>query len=385
MIDASGQAAVLSRAFGLREWDDYFRNMAVFSYFKGSRRLPEPDETNIFIESYENGWVWNIPLHGDLTSVGVVVDSDRGAQGIARHGVMGYYSRQLGSTAHTRDMLGHAKMVCAPQVVKDWSYASSRTIGDGWILVGDAACFIDPLFSSGVHLAMMSASMAAAYVDAAGRDPSIRGPAAGVCERLYRTEYTHFRELARLFYASNRTIESYFWEARRILGAPEDEKSRESFISAVAGQAPGGYERAVLDRGDLPTDVWRDIRDIESRRGSRRAEFDARSPLDAVPVLAEGVRLERRPVVVDGDFRWRAVLLSPPRPEGVPVSELVLALVSEIDGVRSTRQIVDRLTEGVASGDQREMGTQAVVDALRILVVDGAVGLQDGDRFRMRP
>ena len=112
-------------------------------------------------------------------------------------------------------MTANAKMIASPRVIKDWSYTSSR---DGrrrifWILVGDAACFVDPLFSSGVHLALMSAVMAAAYVHAVAADPTMRLPTADVYQRLYRKEYGHFRELARLFYASNRTVESYFWEA----------------------------------------------------------------------------------------------------------------------------------------------------------------------------
>ena len=165
-------------------------------------------------------------------------------------------------------------------------------IGDGWILVGDAACFIDPLFSSGVHLAMMSAVMAAAYVQAVKTDPSMRQPAARLYQQLYRKEYGHFRELARLFYASNRTVDSYFWEARRIIG-DDDQESRRSFIRAVAGQAPRGYERAVLDKGHLPTDLTDAIHQIETGRLQRAANFDHTQIHDAIPKLAPGARLER--------------------------------------------------------------------------------------------
>ena len=376
VVDASGQAALLSRTLGLRQWDDQFRNMAVYGYFAGSRRLPAPDTTNIFIESYEHGWAWNIPLANDIASVGVVVDSEVGQQGIREIGVGEYYRHQLDSTRHTRDMLSAAEIVSGPTVVKDWSYTSENMAGDGWVLVGDAACFVDPLFSSGVHLAMMSAVMAAAYVHAAQSDSTIREPAAKVYEELYRTEYSHFRELARLFYASNRTMESYFWEARRILGSGDDEESRRSFIRAVAGQPPRGYERAVLDRGDLPAGLRRSIHEVESARRTRGGAFDPASALDAVPVPADGVRLERRPVFVDGQFQWSIVLVSPQRPHGVPVSELVAALLSRIDGHHTTRQLIDRLTEGVASSDQRRAASNAILHSLRILFADGAVEIQ---------
>ena len=254
VIDASGQSAILGRAMDLRQWDDYFRNMAVYAYFRGSNLLPEPDESNIFIESYKHGWTWNIPLADDIASVGIVVDTELGQRGVSKRGVEDYYAQQIRSAERTASMLSDARMISAPKVIKDWSYTSDRMIGDGWILVGDAACFIDPLFSSGVHLAMMSAVMAAAYIRAVSADPSMRQPAARLYQQLYRKEYGHFRELARLFYASNRTVESYFWEARRIIG-DDDRESRRSFIRAVAGQAPRGYERAVLDRGHLPPDL----------------------------------------------------------------------------------------------------------------------------------
>ena len=376
VVDASGQAALLSRALGLRRWDDQFRNMAVYGYFAGSRRLPAPDPSNIFIESYEHGWAWNIPLANDIASVGVVIDSEVGQQGIRKSGVVEYYRHQLDSTRHTRDMLSAAEIVSGPAVVKDWSYTSQRMAGDGWVLVGDAACFVDPLFSSGVHLAMMSGVMAAAYVHAAQSDSTIRDPAARVYEELYRTEYSHFRELARLFYASNRTMESYFWEARRILGSEDDEKSRQSFIRAVAGQPPRGYERAVLDRGDLPDGLRQSILDVESARQARGEGFNPASAMDAVPVPADGVRLERKPVFVDGEFQWSIVLVSPQRPQGVPVSDLVAALLSRIDGHQTTRQLIDRLTEGVTSADQKRAASDAILHSLRILFIDGAVEIQ---------
>ena len=378
VIDASGQAAILSRALRLRQWDDQFRNMAIYGYFTGSQRLPAPDSTNIFIESYEHGWAWNIPLANNVASVGVVIDSEVGQRGIRQSGVARYYREQLDSTRHTRDMLSAAEVISGPEVVKDWSYTSDRMAGDGWVLVGDAACFVDPLFSSGVHLAMMSGVMAAAYIHATRNDSTIQGPAAEVYEQLYRIEYSHFRELARLFYASNRTMESYFWEARRILASEDDEESRLSFIHAVAGQPPRGYERAVLDRGNLPNGLQQSILDVESARRTRDDGFDQASALDAVPAVASGVRLERKPVFADGEFQWSIVLVSPERPHGIPVSDLVAALISRIDGRHTTRQLIARLTEGVTSPTQKQAASNAILHSLRILYTDGAVELHEG-------
>ena len=373
VIDASGQSAILGRSLDLRQWDDYFRNMAVYAYFKGSRRLPDHDAANnIFIESYEHGWTWNIPLSGDTTSVGIVVDSELGQRGISEYGVEDYYNAQIRAADHTAHMVADARMIATPRVTKDWSYTSERMIGDGWILVGDAACFIDPLFSSGVHLAMMSAVMAAAYIRAVHSDPSMRQPAARLYQQLYRKEYEHFRELARLFYASNRTVESYFWEARRIIG-DDDLESRCSFIRAVAGQAPRGYERAVLDKGHLPADLTAAIHQIESARTQRSRDFHHIPLHNVVPRLAKGVRLERGLTFADDQFQWSHLLITPDRPEGAPISQLVAALIATIDGHRTTTQILTRLTSGIDSPDQKQLASEAITSALRILHTDGAV------------
>ena len=377
VVDASGQASVVGRALGLRRWDDSFRNMALYAYFEGGRRLPGEDSTNIFIESYEHGWTWHIPLRSAAAGVGAVVDSERGRRDIAEFGVEGCYERHIASTSVTRDMLAGARMIRAPRVVKDWSYTSERMAGDGWLLVGDAACFVDPLFSSGVHLALMSAMMAAAYIDAAKRDASLKSAAAGVYERLYRAEYSHFRELARLFYASNRAVESYFWEARRLLGEPEDADARAAFVRAVGGQSPRGYERAVLASGHLPDATRAAIDGVESARREREAAFAGADVLSAVPALSAGARIERRPIFADGEFQWSAVLTSDERPEGAPISRMVAALAASVDGKATVAELSERLTRGIEPAEARAAAARAVVDALRILAADGAVKLAE--------
>ena len=74
VVDASGQGGLLSRQLGLRQWDDFFRNLAVYGYYRGGERLPAPDDGNILIESQPGGWLWHIPLRDGWASVGAVVD-----------------------------------------------------------------------------------------------------------------------------------------------------------------------------------------------------------------------------------------------------------------------------------------------------------------------
>ena len=210
---------------------------------------------------------------------------------------------QVAQAPRTAQMLCEAKLAYGPFVIRDWSYISDEVVGDGYILVGDAACFVDPLFSSGVHLALMAGVLAAAYVTTVLKDPSMQEAAGRVYKEMYYKEYDHFRAMAQLFYASNRTVESYFWEARRLLGAEEHLSPRHAFIRAVAGQPPRGYERVVLEHGEAPTQFVDSVHAVEAERAERRARFmaAARSNPDitrtllyhAVPRLATGIEVQR--------------------------------------------------------------------------------------------
>ena len=276
VVDASGQSGVLSRQLGLREWDDFFRNLAVYGYYKGGERLPSPDEGNILIESQANGWLWHIPLREGWASVGAVVDADAGQRGIRKQGARAFLESQIAAAPYLAGMLESADMVSGPEVVRDWSYRCKSLSGTGYILVGDAGCFIDPLFSSGVHLALTYAALAAVVVASALDDPTIAAAAGRMYELMYYREYGHFRELARLFYSSNRTADSYFWEARRLLDDDPSLTPRQSFIQLVAGQPARGYERAVLSKGLLPSAFGDSVAAVETERSRRREQRDCR-------------------------------------------------------------------------------------------------------------
>jgi flavin-dependent dehydrogenase len=379
VLDASGQGALLGRRLGLRRWDAFFQNLAVYGYFTGARRLPQPDETNIFIESYPHGWFWNIPLHTGVMSVGAVVDRRTGQEGIRRDGPLRFLQDQIAQAPHTAVMLREAAITGPPVVIKDWSYVSHRITGDGYALVGDAACFVDPLFSSGVHLALTSGVLAAAWVVTALKRPEMAEAAGKVYKDLYYRQYDHFRAMAQLFYSSNRAVESYFWEARRLLGLDDSMTPREAFVHAVAGQSPIGYERAVLDRGHAPEAFVREVRSVESARAERRArlaatEGDGRRLGTAVPRRASGVRVERRPVLADGEFVWGHVLVTAGYPEGTACSAFVAALVAAIDGRTPTSGLVARLCRDQDPGRAAQI-ERNVLAALEILYVDGAIDL----------
>ena len=376
VVDASGQSGLLAHKFDSRQWDPFFRNLSVYGYFSGAGRLPPPDDTNIFIESYPNGWLWCIPLHTEWSSVGAVVDSAIGQEGIRRRGLQGFLTEQIRQAPYTAEMLQQAELALGPFIVKDWSYTSTQFAGDGYVLVGDAACFVDPLFSSGVHLALMAGVLAAAYVTTALKDPELGKASGQVYQELYLKEYSHFREMARLFYSSNLASDSYFWEARRLLDGDGQFSPRHSFIQAVAGQPPRGYERAVLEQGRAPAEFLASVGAVESERVQRRARLKSAGGDSAlyrtVPSLSRGVEVQRKPVLGEGEFVWGYALTTETQPEGTPCSGLVASMVSFIDGRTTVEQMLSRLKDG-SDANQAAQIERGVLAALQILYVDGAV------------
>ena len=369
VVDASGQGGLLARQLGLRQWDEFFRNLAVYAYYQGGDHLPPPDAGNILIESQPGGWLWHIPLRDGWASVGAVVDAETGQRDIRRLGPRRFLEAQIAAAPHLSRMLEPARMVSGPETLRDWSYRCQSLHGPGYILAGDAGCFIDPLFSSGVHLALTSATLAAAAVTSALEDPTIAGPAGQVYQRLYYKEYGHFRELARLFYSSNRTADSYFWEARRLLDNDPSLTPRQSFIQAVAGQPARGYERVVLSHGLAPAAFGDSVAAVESERRRREREG---LPWDAPLRLADGVLLQRQPVLAGDRFVWGAGLVTAGHPEGLPCSALVARLLSRLDGQGTAADAVASLCAGMDAATAEQV-RPAAAQALRILYVDGAV------------
>ena len=375
VVDASGQAALIGRARQLRRWDPYFRNMAVYAYFAGAKRLDPPDETNILVESYPNGWFWTIPLHTGVASVGAVVDRDVAAERVRGGELAEFLMAELALAPKTASLLGQAQLVKGPISIRDWSYLSDSVVGDGFVLVGDAACFVDPLFSSGVHLALSAGVLGAAYVTTALKDAKLAAAAGPIFQELYYTQYERFHEMAKLFYSSNRNTDSYFWEARRILGEKgEAYTPRQDFIRAVAGQPPQGYERAVLAQGELPGVFVEGVRRAEDELAGREARMAAGGSalLGAVPRLAPDARVVSRPVLGSDEFEWGWVLTSSSRPEGIECSQLVADLLRRVDGRRSVDQLVRAI--GASYGPEiRPKIKENVLFAVRTLYVEGAI------------
>ena len=168
------RAASTGDAGAVRQYSEFFRSLALFGYFEGGKRLPAPNSGNILSCAFDSGWFWYIPLSPTLTSVGAVVRREMASkiQGDPEEALMAL----IAECPMISDYLRDAKRVTEGQygelrVRKDYSYANTRFWCPGMVLIGDAACFVDPIFSSGVHLATYSALLAARSINSvlAGR------------------------------------------------------------------------------------------------------------------------------------------------------------------------------------------------------------------------
>src|SRR5262245_12407552 len=183
VVDASGQAGLIQNRLRLRVWDPTLNKGAIWTYWKGAYRDTGKDEgaTMVLQTADRNGWFWYIPLHDDLVSVGVVAPFDYlfkngassrlgadlssskvGASG--RPGEGSYeatYQDEVERCAAVKARIAPATRATGYFATKDYSYRATQVAGDGWVMIGDAWGFLDPLYSSGVLLALRSGEMAA--------------------------------------------------------------------------------------------------------------------------------------------------------------------------------------------------------------------------------
>ncbi len=171
VIDASGRDAFLSSKRKQRRKNDLHQSAAIFAHFRGAERRAGEDAGNISIYSFEHGWMWMIPLPGDVMSVGAVCRPDYLKQRRGR--TLEFLLETLKRSPALWRRLEHAELIGNDvHVTGNYSYDSIRMGGPGWVLVGDAFAFLDPVFSSGVYLAMSGAEQAVDVVDTALREPA---------------------------------------------------------------------------------------------------------------------------------------------------------------------------------------------------------------------
>jgi len=168
IVDATGQSALIGRKLKITEPEAQLNKASIYTHYSGGRRDEGKDEGATLILHTNNGdsWFWYIPLPDDIVSVGVVGAIDYLVQG-RKEDAQTIFEQELAKCAPMQERLQHAEQLMPAKTTKDFSYRASRTAGEGWVLVGDAFCFLDPMYSSGVYLALKSGEMAAdAIIDA---------------------------------------------------------------------------------------------------------------------------------------------------------------------------------------------------------------------------
>jgi halogenation protein CepH len=249
VVDASGHKSRIYRSVGgTREYSEFFRNLALFGYFEGGKRLPAPNSGNILSAAFDSGWFWYIPLSPTMTSVGAVVNRDLAAK------VQGDPEKMLydliAECPLIADHLAGARRITEGEygkirVRKDYSYRHTTFWRPGLVLIGDAACFVDPVFSSGVHLATYSALLAARSINSVLEGTIDEEPAFREFEARYRREFGVFYEFLVSFYEMNVNESSYFWKARKVTNSNYSEL--QAFVDLVGGLASGEFD---LSRGE---------------------------------------------------------------------------------------------------------------------------------------
>ena len=155
LVDASGRDTFLSSTNGWKKRNPKHASAAVFGHFRNVTRRPGTDQGNISLYWFDHGWIWMIPLQDEVMSVGAVCYP--GHIRTRRGSLDEFLLETLNGLAETRERLQEATQIMPAQATGNYSYLSDRMSGPGYLLVGDAYAFIDPVFSSGVYLAMNSA------------------------------------------------------------------------------------------------------------------------------------------------------------------------------------------------------------------------------------
>lgn len=163
VVDASGQSTMIMGKLGIRDWDPLLKKAACWTYWEGAHRDTGRDEGATIVLQVQGkaGWFWYIPLHDNIVSVGVVASYDYLFKNRETKDFEAIYHEEVEKCPAVKERISKGKRADIYRAAKEYSYRSRHVAGDGWALVGDALGFLDPLYSSGVLLALKSGELAA--------------------------------------------------------------------------------------------------------------------------------------------------------------------------------------------------------------------------------
>ena len=378
-VDASGQNSILSKDFRLRRSNPSFRNIAVYGYFQGGKTvldlepgLNPKNAGNILIVANEAGWIWYIPLEGNRFSVGQVMDAASATE-INRVGSKKFLLDNIDATPETAFLLKEARL--EPDLIRtesDWSYICRKFHGPGFLLVGDAACFIDPVLSSGVYLAMESALKAALAINTSLGRPELTDQAMQWYEEEYRIVASNFLQMAEHWYAGHRSRKSWFSTARGLIDPNNNLSIRQAFIHLVGGHTGLSGQPDLLPFGgwsppELET-MYANLERVtpgQSRAKRRISKPDpqiiVRNVAESIPHFESGVRYG--PYMVERGNSLTPIFQVAHEVHGIVANRFfyqhpgISLILDNIDGKRSVRDIFDELgiqSDGRGQSDVKE-------------------------------
>jgi len=247
LIDASGRAGVMAMHYQKdRHYHNAFQNVAMWGYWTGSGRMSFAPEGAIANGAVPDGWLWGIPLHDGTMSVGLVLHKTTFKEKRQQFDSLEQiYLDAIDSCPLIADLVKSGKLVTNVRTEQDYSYIARSLTGPGYFLIGDAACFIDPLLSTGVHLATHSAMLCAASVASILRGDVAEQQAMAFFEQSYRQTYLRLMAIVSGMYQQYDGKETYFWQAQQLTHHDYNDNSAmmEAWLYVVSGMED------VKDRG----------------------------------------------------------------------------------------------------------------------------------------
>ena len=232
LIDASGRGNMTGNQEGLREVHPRLKKIALFGHFLGVKRDACSKGGDTVIVRLENKWFWLIPISDEKISVGCVMDRDE--FNAMKRSPAEVFQHWVDSSLPMRERMAEARLCGAIQATSDFSYRNRRLVGPRLLRIGDAAGFMDPIFSAGVYLAMFSGKLAAAEVDAALRTGDDGAMRFADYERRIKAAMGLYWEMVEKFYTT--PFMEVFLEPRNKWNLP-------AAVNAVlAGELEGGWK-----------------------------------------------------------------------------------------------------------------------------------------------
>ena len=230
VVDASGRDTFLANRFRIKKRNPRHNSSAVYGHYTGARRNEGQDAGNITIFWFEHGWFWFIPMQGDVTSIGMVTwpyfMQTRGARSLEN-----FLADGIALCPALAERLRDARLVNEVEATGNFSYVSERNHGPNYLLLGDAYAFIDPVFSSGVWLAMNSGVLGAEAIDACLKNPAAAPAALKRFDRLMKRGPKEFSWF--IYRMTNPIMRDFFMGPKNIF------RVKEALLSLLAGDIFG--------------------------------------------------------------------------------------------------------------------------------------------------